>query len=252
MRVECRDVSFRYRRREALSGVSLGLDVGVTGLLGPNGAGKTTLLSLLAAIRRPTSGDILMNGVSVRATDASRNRHSIGYLPQRFDLMRWATVHRNVSYAAWAQGVDRSNCDEAARSALDLVDLGDLAGRRVATLSGGQRQRVGIACAVAHEPQLVLLDEPTAGLDPSQRVQIRSHLAEIAASATVVVSTHIVQDLAHIASQVVVLSDGHVAFSGNITQLQHVGIDTPRAGMSDLESGYEFIRTNRAPPPCRC
>lgn len=168
-------------------------------------------------------------------------RKTIGFLPQRFDLMRWSSVERNVSYAAWAQGVDRSECVDRAHEALEIVDLVDASGKRVASLSGGQRQRVGIACAIAHRPTLVLLDEPTAGLDPAQRVQIRSYLAAIAESSIVVISTHIVEDLAHMSAKAVVLSKGRLVFAGTVEEILAIGTQQPLGGMSLLEAGYTSI-----------
>lgn len=176
MPLTCDLVSFKYGDNQALSQVSSTFGPGVNGLLGPNGAGKSTLLGLLATLREPTSGTVTLDGIRLHGESREAVRKTIGFLPQRFDLMRWSSVERNVSYAAWAQGVDRSECVDRAHEALEIVDLVDASGKRVASLSGGQRQRVGIACAIAHRPTLVLLDEPTAGLDPAQRVQIRSYL----------------------------------------------------------------------------
>lgn len=143
-----------------------------------------------------------------------------------------------MQYAAWAQGVAPSQCESAARHALATVDLTDQLDRRAGALSGGQQQRLGIACAIAHSPSLLLLDEPTAGLDPAQRVQIRSHLASFARSATVIVSTHIVEDLALMASNVVVMEAGEVRFTGTVDDLATAGRRDPIEGLSDVEAGY--------------
>jgi ABC-2 type transport system ATP-binding protein len=238
MELNCTKVSFRYGRRHALDEVSMTLRPGVTGLLGPNGAGKSTLLSILATLRKPSEGSVCLDGRSLHGDHQEDLRSSIGFLPQRFDLMGWSSAVRNVSYAAWAQGVERDECHRAAISALGAVDLVEQANRRVGSLSGGQQQRVGIACAIAHRPDIVLLDEPTAGLDPAQRVQIRSYLAKIAESAIVLLSTHIVEDLALMASDLVVIEGGRLTFTGSVDTLIEAGERNTITGMSALESGY--------------
>ncbi len=239
--LRCDNVTFRYGRRTVLDDVTVSFPAGVTGLLGPNGAGKSTLLGVLATLLRPDMGQVTLDSRSLHGIDQTSIRRTIGFLPQRFDLMRWSTVERNVAYAAWAQGVPRDRCVASARAALEVVDLSEHSDQRVVSLSGGQRQRVGIACAIAHRPQLVLLDEPTAGLDPAQRVQIRSHLLKVAESSIVVLSTHIVEDLAQMASRVVVLESGSVMFTGEVDEIVAFGCEAPHAGMSALESGYTAL-----------
>ncbi len=239
MELRCEDITFQYRGRPpVLNNINVAITPGVTGLLGPNGAGKSTLFSILATLRNPTSGVVTLDGRSMHGPDQDELRRSIGFLPQRFDLLRWSTAQRNVAYAAWAQGVPRDECDAAAVLALELVDLADLADRRTGSLSGGQQQRVGIACAIAHQPRLVLLDEPTAGLDPAQRVQIRHHLAAIAEHAIVLLSTHIVEDLALMATQVVAINGGSVVFDSSVDALKSLGQSHATDGLSALESGY--------------
>lgn len=239
MELRCEDVTFRYRGRPpVLDNISFSITPGVTGLLGPNGAGKSTLFSILATLRTPTSGIVTLDDRSMHGQDQDELRRSIGFLPQRFDLMAWSTAQRNVAYAAWAQGVPRNECDSAAIRALSLVDLADMVDRRTGSLSGGQQQRVGIACAIAHRPSLVLLDEPTAGLDPAQRVQIRQHLAAIAEHTIVLLSTHIVEDLALMATQVVTINSGSVVFDDSINALKALGKSSANDGLSALEAGY--------------
>ena len=248
MELRCEDITYRYRGRPTvLNSITMSIEPGVTGLLGPNGAGKSTLFSILATLRTSTAGTVTLDGRSMHGQDRDEIRRSIGFLPQRFDLMRWSSAQRNVAYAAWAQGVPRHECDDAAIRALELVDLADKAGDRTGSLSGGQQQRVGIACAIAHQPRLVLLDEPTAGLDPAQRVQIRHHLATIAEHAIVLLSTHIVEDLALMATKVVVIDNGSVAFDGTVAQLQQLGQLHANDGLSALEAGYVQLLTQPSP-----
>ncbi len=244
MELRCDDINYRYRGRPpVLENINMSIQSGVTGLLGPNGAGKSTLFSILATLRTPTAGTATLDGRSMHGPDRDAIRRSIGFLPQRFDLMRWSSAQRNVAYAAWAQGVPRHECDDAAIRALELVDLADKAGDRTWSLSGAQQQRVGIACAIAHQPRLVLLDEPTAGLDPAQRVQIRQHLAVIAERAIVLLSTHIVEDLALMATKVIAIDNGAVAFDGTVQRLQQLGHPHANDGLSALEAGYVRLLT---------
>ena len=232
--LELESVSFSYGKRVALRDITLSLPIGVTGLLGPNGAGKSTLLSIAATTLAPQAGAVRVAGRDTADRDGrAAARQKIGFLPQRFDLMSWSSGARNVSYAAWAQGVDPELCEEKARRALELVDLHQLADRRVRTLSGGQRQRLGIACALAHDPDVLLLDEPTVGLDPVQRSELRSHLAVVGSEKVVLLSTHLVDDLARIADRIVVISTGTIVFNGTLDELH--------AADGDLEAAYVRI-----------
>lgn len=235
--LEISDVSHSYGRRRRLSHVSSVVAPGVTGLLGPNGAGKTTLLKLLA-------GAMPLQQGSIRYADVRWEQHSseaaglVAYLPQRFELMEWSSVVRNVAYAAWAQGMSAEQAHSQALATLTRVGLADRANDRVRSLSGGMRQRVGIACALVHRPRIVLLDEPTVGLDPSQRVEIRGVIHEAAEDAIVLVSTHMVEDLANIAQHVMVLAEGTLRFQGTIDELRELGEASETAHASALESGY--------------
>lgn len=239
--ISCTDLGFRYGRRQVLRGVTKQFGPGVTGILGPNGAGKSTLIRCLATALKPSEGELFFDGISLGALDRQRVRRVIGYLPQRFSLMPWATAQRNVAYAAWAQGIAPKACSEAAAEALRVVGLTREASSRVRTLSGGQQQRVGIACAIAHSPRVVLLDEPTAGLDAERRARFKDHLGAIARSTTVIMSTHIIDDLEGSAHDVLVLTEGVSAFSGRLENLRDA------AGLSDgekLEVAYiEVLKT---------
>jgi ABC-2 type transport system ATP-binding protein len=213
--VSCSDVAFRYGRRACISGMSFDLCTGVTGLLGVNGAGKTTLMRMLATLRRPASGQIRVLGDDV-ATRAGRAnaRRNLGYLPQSFEVMGFSSVMSNVEYAAWAHGVAEGEVHSASIDALRSVDLLDLSSQRARTLSGGQRQRLGIACATAHRPALLLLDEPTVGVDPLQRTTLRTMIAALGQRSTVLLSTHLVEDVARLADRVMVMSEGKLLYSG--------------------------------------
>lgn len=242
--VECMDVRFSYRRREALRGFTAAFDSGLVGLLGPNGAGKSTLMSILSTLRRPASGSAHVCGVSVE--DAAQVRQLIGFLPQRFDVMGSATVRRNVEYAAWARGIPRADCATAARRALDRTGLTERGDTRARALSGGYRQRLGLACAIVHEPRVLLLDEPTVAIDPVQRIEVRRLLSELAQTSTVLVSTHLVEDIALAGSHVVLVDGGRALFSGTVDELEARGRGLEIQGVSDLEAGYHAMLLAKA------
>ncbi|MBB2955276.1 ABC-2 type transport system ATP-binding protein [Bifidobacterium commune] len=233
--VQCKNVGFRYGEIVALSGVSFDLTCGVTGLLGVNGAGKSTLMRLLATLCKPSSGSIRISGKDVSKTsERTEARHHLGYLPQAFDVMGFSTLLANVEYAAWSHGVSESDVHRVAVEALKTVDLSDLRNRRARTLSGGQRQRLGIACATAHRPDLLLLDEPTVGVDPLQRAALRDLIGRLGHSSTVLVSTHLVEDIARLADHVLIVDQGRLAFDGTADDLASMSPDqTDRAAAID-------------------
>lgn len=237
--LRCHEVTHRFGRTIALDSISVEFGTGITALLGPNGAGKSTILSIIATLRRPTSGSIAYGGQDCNSSDLTEYRSLIGYLPQRFELLRFASAHHNVAYAAWVRGLPKHQCSQAAMKALAIVGLEDRAGDRVSKLSGGQQQRVGLACAIVHQPKVVLLDEPTVGLDPEQRVELRSYLHSIAHDSVVVVSTHLLDDAAQTASRLVVLNEGRIAYDGTVQELRALGVESDTA--SQLESSYVSI-----------
>lgn len=239
MRVTAEELAFGYRgRKKVLNNLTWTVEPGITGLLGPNGAGKTTLLSLLVTLL-PVRGGRLLIGEHDLSTMAgrSRARRLLGFVPQRFSLAGELTVADTVAYAAWAHGLARDRCARAARWALESVDLSELADQRTGTLSGGQRQRVGIAAALAHDPRVLVLDEPTAGLDPGQRLRVREVVAELGEERTVLVSTHLIEDVAHLCSRVGVLAGGRIEFHGTFPELEALIEDT--SGGSPYGSGFE-------------
>lgn len=169
-----RSVGYSYRRHIALDQVSLDVPQGITGLLGPNGAGKSTLMKLIATLELPKSGVVEVLGQAT-ASRQGRNtiRRQLGYLPQHFSLVNGMRVLDSVAYCGWAYGLSRVEAFTHAVDALDAVGLSGYEDRRCRALSGGERQRVGIAMAISHKPQVIVLDEPTAGLDPEARMALR-------------------------------------------------------------------------------
>jgi ABC-2 type transport system ATP-binding protein len=208
-------------RAHALNGVNLTIESGAFGLLGPNGAGKTTLMRILAGILHPTSGSLKIDGHEVRSEhDRRQVKRILGYLPQELGLYPDLTAREFLDYVAILKGLDQSRerrvrIDEL----LHLVGLSDVAGRKLKAFSGGMKRRVGIAQALLNDPKLLIVDEPTAGLDPEERIRFRNLLADLGGNRVVLLSTHIVEDIAQTCRDLAVLAQGRVIFQGTIATL---------------------------------
>ncbi|EDY65710.1 ATP-binding cassette domain-containing protein [Streptomyces pristinaespiralis] len=212
------ECSFAYRAGvPVLDGLTLEFPAGCTVLLGPNGAGKSTLLSLGASVLAPASGRVQLGRMcSTDRRHRGEYRRRVGWLPQNVKPVPSLTVREQAAYAGWLKGLSRSDAWERSARALDQVRLAELAGRRSHELSGGQMRRLGIAQSLIHDAQVVLLDEPTAGLDPVQRGVFRELVAELSESVSFVVSTHQTEDLADVYESVIVFDRGQVAFQGTV------------------------------------
>ena len=201
-------VSKRYGSNNwALRGFSLELGPGVLGLLGPNGAGKTTLMSILATITRATEGNVTWNGTDL-ATSPDTLRAVLGYLPQDFGVYPNLNAVEFLEYLAAVKGLDGTTSRRRIEELLDLVNLTDVRKRPLGGYSGGMKQRVGIAQALLNDPQLLIVDEPTAGLDPEERVRFRNLLSELSGERIVILSTHIVSDVEATATSIALISQG--------------------------------------------
>jgi ABC-2 type transport system ATP-binding protein len=234
--VELAGVEKSFGRTRALAGVTLELAPGITGLLGPNGAGKTTLLRILATVLAPDEGHVRLLGLDPSdAEERTDIRRRLGYLPQEAGLHRGFTAFEFVDYVAILKEMTERDIRHAeVRRVLDLVGLGDVRGRKIKALSGGMRRRVALAQALLGQPELLLLDEPTAGLDPEQRLRFRE-LVSAAPHQTVVISTHQTEDVAALCARVVVLDHGVARFDG-----------TPRE-LAALAQGKVWLADERAP-----
>ena len=220
--VELTGVGKRYGRKHALADVDLTFDHGVTGLLGPNGAGKTTLLRIVATSIAADGGKVRLFGRDPHGSHAEVTavRRELGYLPQELGYPSDMTAFGFVEYiAVLKEWNDRARRVQEVRRVLDLVDLTDQATGRVSRLSGGQRRRVGLAQALLGNPRLLVLDEPTTGLDPAQRADLRRTLSTLGHRSTVLLSTHQTEDVAALCERVVVLAGGTVRFDGAVTDL---------------------------------
>jgi ABC-2 type transport system ATP-binding protein len=245
MNIEIHDLSRRFRLSTAVAGVSWQAGTGVYGLLGPNGAGKTTLLRMMATVIAPSSGELRLLDRDPRAHAECRQiRRRLGYLPQNLGYYPGFTVAEFVEYFALLKDMPPSRVPAAVAAAIEQVGLGDKARAKLRTLSGGMLRRVGIAQAIVNDPQLLLLDEPTAGLDPEQRVVFRAMLREIGRRATVVISTHLVEDVAAACNEVALMHAGKLVFRGSADDLVARGsqlADGGGSGDSPLERGYAAV-----------
>lgn len=229
-------------RKDILRGIDLDVGTGVFGVLGPNGAGKTTLLRTLATVIKPSDGAVRILGLDpYDAKERRLARRKMGYLPQAFGFYPNFTVSEFVEYFALLKEVPHERVKSAVAKAIERVDLGGHAGSKLGTLSGGMLRRAGIAQAIVNEPELLLLDEPTAGLDPEQRVAFRTLVRHLAESATVVLSTHLVEDVGAACAHVAVLDGGSVLFLGTPSELGRIGRAQDGVGDSPLERGYSAV-----------
>jgi ABC-2 type transport system ATP-binding protein len=239
MNVDITDLTRRFGRTQAVTGVSLQAGAGVFGLLGPNGAGKTSLLRMMATVLPPTSGRLRLLDRDPGSYAPRREiRRRLGYLPQNLGYYPGFTVAEFVEYFALLKEMPPGQVPQAVATAVEQVSLGDKARAKLRTLSGGMLRRVGIAQAIVNGPELLLLDEPTAGLDPEQRVAFRALLRDLGQRATVIVSTHLVEDVGAACTEVALMDAGKIVFHGTPDELIARGEGTGAAGDAPLERGY--------------
>ncbi len=219
--VQLRGVGKSFHGSPALSGIDLELKPGIVGLLGPNGAGKTTLLRILATVLGADNGSVrILGNDPAQGKQRVEIRRRLGYLPQELGYPRGFTTYGFVDYMAvlkeWNDAAARRT---EVKRVLEQVGLADRSTKRIRALSGGQRRRVGLAQALLGSPQLLVLDEPTTGLDPEQRVALRHVLAEVGRTATVVIATHQTEDVAALCERVIILDHGSVRYDGAVQDL---------------------------------
>lgn len=208
----------QYGSKIAVDQVSADLTPGVYGLLGANGAGKTTLMRMLCAILESTSGEVLLDGSEVISMGADY-RNLLGYLPQDFGYYPNYTAKEFLHYIAALKGLPREKAREKTKELLEITDLASVAGKKIKTFSGGMKQRVGIAQALLNNPKILILDEPTAGLDPKERVRFRNLISDYADNKIVILSTHIVSDIEAIADKVFLMKKGKFILQGSVPEL---------------------------------
>ena len=226
--------------RAIFESLDIELHEGITAILGPNGAGKTTLFEGLLNSRSEGRAVVELDGVEVTPKSRQAFYSRVGYMPQHWQFQPGFSVRESVKYAAWLKGVPSRRIGELAERALTNVDLVGSGSRRVGALSGGTRQRVGLAEAFVHDPRVVLLDEPTVGLDPSQRAAFREFLLRSSPGRAIALSTHLTDDVEAIANRVLIILDGRIGFDGTVTELGRRGESNSSSG-SNVEAGYLSI-----------
>ncbi len=221
MEIVIEQVSKRYGSHEALHGIDLHIEQGMFGLLGPNGAGKTTLLRILATLLRPTSGRVVIGPFDLRQTSQRKAvRAQLGYLPQELGFYPDLTGREFLDYMGLLKRLyDRTARRRQIAGILDAVSLGANADRQIKTYSGGMKRRLGIAQALLGDPRILVVDEPTAGLDPEERIRLRNLLTGLAEERVVILSTHVVEDISQTSERMAVLDQGALVFDGLTRQL---------------------------------
>ena len=218
MELKIEHISKRFKDKIAVDDVSLTLTTGVWGLLGANGAGKTTLMRMIADIMTPSSGTISFNGKDIHKMEAEY-RNIFGFLPQDFGYSRDFTVKDYLEYIAALKDVPQIETTKKINHLLDILTLSDVKEKKIAKLSGGMKRRVGIAQAMLNDPKILVMDEPTAGLDPGERVRFRNFISEFSHDRIVLISTHIVSDIEYIATRNAIMKEGKIVDVGTTKEL---------------------------------
>ena len=231
-KLEMINVTKSYKHKNANENINLVLESGVYGLLGPNGAGKSTLMKQIVTVTNPTSGKILYNGKDIKSLD-DEYRAIVGYLPQDFDAYKNFKAKDFLMYMAALKGMDKETSKKRVDELLKLVGLSEVSNKLVSKFSGGMKRRVGIAQALLNNPKVLILDEPTAGLDPQERTRFRNLLSQIGRDTIVILSTHIISDIESVAKETIMIKDGKVLLQG-----------THREILKDMEGKVYSLYTN--------
>lgn len=238
-----------YGNKIAVDRFSAVFTPGVYGLLGSNGAGKTTLMRLICDILPPTSGEVRFNGKEIRSL-GENYREILGYLPQKFGFYPNFTAEKFLYYMATLKGIDKNTAKKRIEELLETVSLTDVKKHKIKTFSGGMKQRLGIAQAMLSEPKILILDEPTAGLDPKERVKFRNLLSIFSKDRIVILSTHIVSDIEFIADDILIMKKGELILRGTVDELVSKikdsvwEVNIPVNNLSEIESKYTVININ--------
>ena len=218
MKIEINNLIKNYGSKRVLNNINMEISEGMFGLLGPNGAGKTTLMRILTTLLHKTGGSVRVDGIDI--DDKSKIRPIIGYLPQDFSMYPNMSVYESLDYLAILSGInDNSTRKNIIMNLLERVNLDRQLRTKVRALSGGMKRRLGISQALMHNPKILIVDEPTAGLDPEERVRFRNMLTDFADGRIVILSTHIVEDVEFTCENLAILKDGQIAYQGRVKEL---------------------------------
>lgn len=248
MELEFKEVTKKYGDSLALNKFSIILENGVYGLLGPNGAGKSTLMNLITDNIKRTSGSILYDGKDILELGA-KFREKLGYMPQQHGIYGNMTAKEFLMYMSAIKGVKRNEAKNQVDRLLEIVNLSDVAGKKLGEFSGGMKQRVMLAQAVMNEPEIIILDEPTAGLDPKERIRIRDYIKELSENKIVILATHVVSDIEKISKEILLMKKGALIQRGTPSELikavwEKTGKEKSMEQM-DLEDVYMYYLENK-------
>lgn len=231
-KLEIKNLTKSYGNKNANNNITITLENGVYGLLGPNGAGKTTLMKQIATLIKPTTGEIIYNGKNIYSIE-DEYRGVIGYLPQEFGVYKNFSARSFLQYMAALKGLDKREANKKIDELLNLVGLYDVRNKAIGKFSGGMKRRVGIAQVLLNDPKIIILDEPTAGLDPQERTRFRNLLSTISKDKIIILSTHIISDIESIAKETIMIKDGEMIMKGSHREI-----------LSDMNGKVYRIRTN--------
>jgi len=242
--IEVKNLVKKYGKTTALNGISFELEEGeIVGILGPNGAGKTTLLRVIVDFLNPTSGSVVIDGLDVAKSKFKQKiKNRIGYLPEHTPLYNDMTVSEYLEFIGKMQEIDNERLDEKIANVVEKCGLKEKKNAEISTLSKGYKQRTGIAQALIHDPKIVILDEPTTGLDPNQRIEIRELIKEIGKSKTVILSSHILSEVQATCSRVLIINKGGIVADGTPEELERKGRSRPLINVE-----VEYLGSNLLP-----
>ncbi len=220
MSIQIKNLTVRFRNGvTAVNRVNLEIPAGMYGLLGENGAGKTTLMRVLTTVIKPAEGSVLLDGMSYGEQNYEKIQKKIGYLPQEIELYPNLTVRECLEYLGALSGVNKKECRQRLEYYLEKTSLAAHQKKKIRQLSGGMKRRVGLVQALLHEPKVLIVDEPTTGLDPEERIRIRNLLVDFSENRTVLFSTHVVEDLAATCRRLAVMKKGEILYNGSVQEL---------------------------------
>jgi ABC-type multidrug transport system ATPase subunit len=250
MKLECRNLTKDYKKTRALDGFTFEFTPGIYGLLGPNGAGKTTLMNLITDNLKPTSGEVLCDGAPIKEL-GSAYRAKIGFMPQQQNIYPAFTVERFLWYMAGLKDLDKNTVEGDIKQLLEQVNLYEDRKKRLGELSGGMKQRALLAQALLGKPELIILDEPTAGVDPKERIQMRNIISRVGFESIIIIATHVVPDIQFIAKDVLLLDKGKVIKQGAPGKLSRdmqgkvFEIVTDDKGFEDIRNRYRIVNVHK-------